>query len=151
MRTPSAGIDLMKTWTMLENEGQSEGLINNISTLGPGPPPAPSIVRGSDLPPAGVVEVVSAWLWSRRLATNVIKSITYRGRVNAARKRNQELVAAGTPVSRGRLPKTREARSSALVPPQRPQALFGKEIDRLYNDAATTKSRGVMSRADAIM
>ena len=52
-----------------------------------------------------------------------------RGRVNAARKRNQELAAASMPARRGRPPKTREARASASVPPQRPQALSSGEID----------------------
>ena len=51
---------------------------------------------------------MSAYSWDRRLAMATIKDIISRGRVNAARKRNQELAAGGTPVHRGRPPTVQE-------------------------------------------
>ena len=87
---------------------------------------------------------MSAWSWDRRLATDVIKNIISRGRVNMARRRNRELAAAGTPVRRGRPPRTREARAPAPVQMERPQALSGSEINRLYSNAAVTKRRRLL-------
>ena len=106
---------------------------------------------------------MSAYSWGCRLATKVIKNIISRGRVNAARRRNRELAAAGTPVPRGRPPIRREARISTQAgtrtPPQRPQALSGIDMDRLFNEALATLTSGMtkrrrasgMPRADAIM
>ena len=85
-----AGIDFTKTWTELENEGKTEGMISSTST--PANPPYPSVIRNTDRPPAGVIQGMGDCSWDRPLAMKVIKSIISRGRVNAARKRNRESV-----------------------------------------------------------
>ena len=97
---------------------------------------------------------MSAYSWDRRLATKVIKNIISRGRVNAARRRNRELAAAGTPVPRGRPPIRREARISTQAgtrtPPQRPQALSGIDMDRLFNEALETSGMTKRRRASGM-
>ena len=52
---------------------------------------------------------MSAFGWDCSITTATIKSIICHGRVNAARKRNKELAAAGTPAPRGRPASHRQA------------------------------------------
>ena len=96
---------------------------------------------------------MSAYSWGRRLATVTMKNIISRGRVNAARKRNQELAAAGTPVRRGRPPTVQEpqvpAQAGTTALPKRPQALSSNEMDRLLGGAARTKRRRLVPQAQA--
>ena len=89
---------------------------------------------------------MSAHGWDRSLAEATIKSVICRGRINASRKRNRELAAAGTPVPRGRPPaRAPETRAPSPVPPL--QALRGGEIMRLLN-RRKIKRRRVTSAPD---
>ena len=130
-----AGIDFTKTWTNFERgeTGDGQEYYN--------PPPAHSISSNIDRKPVGVMEGMSAHGWGRSATTTTIKSIICRGRVNAARKRNKELAAAGTPVPRGH--SATHGQAPVPAPLERPpvQALLEADIRRLFNRGMTKRRR----------
>ena len=72
--------------------------------------------------------------WGCSLAIKTIKSIITSGRCNAARKRNKELAAIGTPALHGRPPKTRVPQVDALLAQKRamPQAMPDTVAERRF-------------------
>ena len=90
------------------------------------------------------MEGMSSHCWGRSLTTAIIKSVICRGRINASRKRNRELAAAGTPVPRGRPPaRTPETLAPTPAPLERPllQAGRGDVLRRLLNPGLAKRRR----------
>lgn len=77
------------------------------------------------------MEGMSVHGWDRSVTLATIKSAIWRGRVNASRKCNKELAAAGIPAPRGR-PATQAPAPAPLEHPP-VQVLPEADIRQLFN------------------
>ena len=97
------------------------------------------------------MEGMSTHGWGRFVTTAIIKSVIGRGRINASRKHNKDLAAAGTPAPRGRPPAWKPKTWAPIPVPQTlesqlpvVQALPEGDIKRSFNKGMT-KRRHVRS------
>ena len=89
-----------------------------------------------------VVDGMKEHQWGRGLSTRTIRSIIASGRCNAARQRNKELAAAGTPAQHGRPRKTRVPQAEAMLARKRefPQAMPEEEAEQMLG---STRGRDI--------